>query len=162
MAKTKTGPKGPKKAGSKGAAAQAKSTPDDTEKVRVEKEVPVSMNREEGDRLSHQLADANIKIKAIEDEIAQFASDRRKKLRDLRKDVQRLASAVQSGKMMKPLKCWLVKDYRTNTLRYVDDAGLSVAPDEVMPAEMRQKTIWDEAPPGERVEVDEEEEAEEE
>lgn len=152
----------PKKKGSKKKPDAAELSRDsDIEKVRVEKEVPTSMNREEGDRLSHQLADANIKIKAIEDEIAQFASDRRKKLRDLRKDVQRLASAVQSGKMMKPLKCWMVKDYRTNTLRYVDDNGVEVAPSEAMPAEMRQRELFDEAPAGERVDVDEEEDAEE-
>lgn len=159
MAKAKTGPRGPKKAGGK---APAKGTPNDIERVRCEKEVPVSMNREEGDRLAHSLASTTIKIKAINDEIAQFAADRRKKLRDLRRDEQRLANAIDTGKVMKSIKCWLVKDYRTNTLRYEDDAGATVAPDEVMPAEMRQKTIFDVPPEGPRVEVDEEEEPDEE
>lgn len=152
-------------ASKKTAAKKTKKKPDaaelsrdsDIEKVRVEKEVPVSMNREEGDRLSHQLADTVVKIKAIEDEIAQFASDRRKKLRELRKDEQRLASAVQTGKVMRPLECWLVKDYRTNTLRYVDDSNASVAPDEAMPAEMRQRELFDAPPGGERLDVDDEE-----
>ncbi len=156
-------------AAKKTAAKKTKKKPDheelsrdsDIEKVRVEKEVPVSMNREEGDRLSHQLAAANIKIKSIEDEIAQFASDRRKKLRDLRKDVQRLASAIDTGKIMKPLKCWQVRDYRTNQLRYVDDTGAEVAAAEAMPAEMRQAQLFDEPPGGERLDVEDEEDAEE-
>lgn len=156
MGKAKTGPKGSKKAGGKATAtAAAKSTPDDVDRVRVEKEVPVSMNREEGDRLAHSLASTTIKIKTIQDKIAEFAAKHRKELRDLRKDEQRLATAIDTGKVMKSIKCWLVKDYRTNTLRYEDDAGASVAPDEVMPAEMRQKTIFDVPPEGPRVEVDE-------
>lgn len=152
----------PKKKGSKKKPDAAELSRDsDIEKVRVEKEVPTSMNREEGDRLSHQLAAANLKIREIDEAVKAYAKAQRRERNGLVKDVHRLSSAIETGKMMKPLKCWMVKDYRTNTLRYVDDAGVEVAPSEAMPAEMRQRELFDEAPAGERVDVDEEEDAEE-
>lgn len=134
---------------------------DDIERVRISKEVPSAMNTEEAVRQAHALASTTIKIKAIQDKIAEFASKHRKDLRELRKEEQRLATAVDTGKVMRAISCFQVRDYRTNTVRYEDENGEKVAPDEVMPAEMRQKTIFDAAPEGERVEDDEIEDGEE-
>lgn len=157
MAQKKTSKKTAKK---KPDAAEL-SRDSDIEKVRVEKEVPVSMNREESERQAHALASTTIKIKAIQDKIAEFAAKHRKELRDLRKDEQRLATAIDTGKVMRAIKCTEVRDYKLNQLRYVDDNGVEVAPAEPMPPEMRQKTIFDAPPAGDRVDVDDDEDAEE-
>lgn len=153
--KTK-GPKGGKKA----QAELAKS--DDIERVRIEKEVLVPASPQEVGDLALEHAQVTLKIKAINDEIAKYMTDKRKTLRDLRKDELRLATAVQSNTRLKRVACWEVRDYKLNQVRFEDDAGKEIATAEVMSPEMRQRQLFGEGDGGGAKPVDVEEEEEEE
>ncbi len=161
-------PKPPKKdaapKASKKEAAAAQTRDSDIERVRVKKEVPVSASTADAQRMSLEHAKVTIQIAAINDEIGEFMSTRRKKLRDLRKDDLRLANAVNNNTVMRTIECIELRDYKLNQLRYVDpnDETKELLPPVVMPPAMRQKTIFDQPPPGERVDTEEEEEQEEE
>lgn len=152
----------PKKTkGAKGKKAQAElAKSDDIERVRIEKEVLVPASAEEVSELGLEHANVTLKIKAINDEIAEFSTSRRKKLRELRKDELRLANAVQSKTRLKRVKCFEVRDYKLNQVRFEDEHGTEIAPAEVMSPEMRQRQLFGEGDgaSAKPVDVDEEEE----
>lgn len=141
---------------------EALSRDSDIEKIRVTKDIFVPADTDELGRLSLQHADVTLKIEKLETELAEYAAGIRKKLRDLRKEDRRLAKAVQSRTVVRAVELLEVRDYKLNQVRYVDpkDESRELAPAEAMPAEMRQRTIFDEPPTGPRVDVDEEEEPE--
>lgn len=141
----------------------AKETPEllrdrDIQRVKVEREVPVSVDRDETDRLAHGLSNVTLQIKAIDDEIAAFTSDKRKKRRELVKEQQRLANAVNTGKVMRVVDCVEERIFATMTIRVLGPKG-ELLEEKAMPAEMLQRDFVAEAEAGDRVDVDDDDDA---
>lgn len=149
------------KAGSKKKATDEAVTRDsDIEKVRVEKEVPMPMSSEEFTRDAMALAGVQGKISELDTKFAEVATKHRKDTRELRKESVRLTSAINNRRVMKSITCIQIRDYALNQVRYVDpkDETKEVLPSEPMPPAMKQRQLFDEAPAGERVDVEEDDE----
>ena len=132
----------------------------DIERVKVKKEVPMSANPDEAQRMSREHAKVTLELKAIEDEIAEFMSKKRKRRRELKKEDIRLATAIDNNVVMKTIECVEERIYATMTIRWVDEKG-NVLDTKAMPPEMLQKTMFEAPPAGDGVEAEEEEDDEE-
>lgn len=144
-------PKGAKKKPTKAEKNDALLKSDDIERVRVEKDVPQIASAIEAQRMSHELAKVTLELKQHETDLAAYGAEKRKKMRPLRKEQQRLAQAVDGNTIMKRVSVVEVRDYKLNQLRYegLTDEG---EPDGkpvpglepvVMPAEMRQQQLFE-------------------
>lgn len=137
------------------AAELAKST--DIERVRVEKDFPVAMNHEESERASLRQAKVQLEIRMHETELAAYAGEKRKKLRELKKEAQELAQRVDSNTRIQPVSCWEERVFRQNLVRYVDDAGTVISERPMKPGEFDQRTLDAALADAERVDVGDDE-----
>ncbi len=157
--------KGAKKKPTKAEQTAAHVASDDIERVQVWKDVPQIAEAQEAQRQAHELAKVTLELKQHETELASFGADKRKKMRPLRKEQQRLANAVDGNTIMKRMHVYEVRDYKLNQCRYVasivdgkEGPAVPGLDPVVMPVEMRQRTLFEGDADGPRVAAEEEDE----
>lgn len=72
---------------------------------RIERELPVKMSDERIDTASMEMSALVCEQTAIETELAAICGEKRKRLRQIKKDVKRLAQAVQDGQELAMVGC---------------------------------------------------------
>ena len=72
---------------------------------RVDRELPVRISEQAAEMRSQELAGLICEQTAIENELAAFGADKRKRLRALKKDVKRLATSVRDREELAMVTC---------------------------------------------------------
>lgn len=144
-------PKAGKKKLTKAEQTAAHVASDDVERVRVTKDVPQIADAATASRQAHELARTTLQIEKIEADLREAATKARKEMKPLKKERARLAASVENNTVMRRMNVVEIRDYKLNQLRYEDADGKPVPGLEpvVMPAEMRQKTLFGEGGTGE-------------
>jgi hypothetical protein len=108
---------------------------------REDRDLPVRVNDAQAIDYGENMSNLVNEQTAIETDLSAYGSEKRKRLREIKKEVKRLAVAIHDRQELASVQCDVVSDFSTNSIRIIRLDTKETVETRAMTAEERQTEL---------------------